>query len=59
MGMGWKDVDYTYEDNKRKCQCGKGYIIQIKYVYAESEMPPFERYKESFRSTCPNNCENL
>ena len=56
MGMGWKDVNYSYVDSERKCKCGKGLVKVIKDVTEESDYPPFERYTESRETTCPNNC---
>lgn len=58
MGMGWKEVDYSYETSRRKCSCGKGEIIVIRHVSEESEMLPFERGEDITESTCPNNCEH-
>ena len=58
MGMGWKNREYSYESNRRKCKCGKGQIITIRNITEESEFPPFERGTEKIVSTCPDNCEH-
>lgn len=58
MGMGWKEVDYSYELSRRKCKCGKGEIIVTRHVTEESEMLPFERGEDITNSTCPDNCEH-
>ena len=57
MGMGWQNVDYSYEDSRRKCRCRKGEIIIIRHVMEESEMPPFERGEDVVKSTCSDDCE--
>lgn len=59
MGMGWHNVDITYEDSRRPCKCGKGVIITYNHVYEESEMAPFERFTTTTESTCPDNCEQV
>lgn len=58
MGHGWQDKS-SYVD-KRKCNCGKGFIY-TKVIVQESDYPPFEREERDFLdewSDCPDNCEN-
>lgn len=59
MGMGWQDKNFSYIFSERKCKCGQGKVKTIRHVTEESEYPPFERYTESYETTCPNNCENI
>lgn len=58
--MGFKKIR-PYEDvvSERKCQCGKGKILEIHEVYEESDYPPFEHYNEYTKTTCPDNCERI
>lgn len=59
MGMGWVDKDYSYVNSEHKCKCGKGMIQTVRHVTEESDYPPFERYTESIKTTCPDNCQNI
>ena len=58
MSMGWEDVvPYTLELTRRRCACGKGYVVASMRVEEESDYPPFRRGTEETYSTCPDKCE--
>ena len=50
MGHGWKITDKEV-DEKRKCPCGKGFIVTYK-IYEECDYPPFERESTESVNEC-------